>query len=152
MIKINGTRVRCLEGKKAYKEAIDFLNNQKTLQALQLNECLSLAADDHVKDMIAKKIFGHTGSDGSSLTDRITRRHGKKIYSQLGECCDKLKYYHGPNFPKATIIRYILDEGVPSREHRKLIYTEGFNYIGISMRKDNNGGYKGTLDFCASNL
>jgi len=34
--------------------------------------------------MIAKNMFGHTGSDGSSLTDRITRRHGKKIYAQLG--------------------------------------------------------------------
>lgn len=53
---------------------------------------------------------------------------------------------------KTTIIRYILDEGVPSRGHRKLIFTEGFNYIGISMRSDNNGGYKGTLDLCSSDL
>ena len=103
--------------------------------------------------MIKNNIFGHTGSDGSSLTDRVTRRHGKKIYGQLGECCDQPKVFEGPDFAKKTILRYILDEAVPSRGHRKLIYTSGFKYIGISMRKDEkNQGYKGTLDFCAINL
>ena len=102
--------------------------------------------------MVSKNIFGHTGSDGSSLTDRITRRHGKKIYAQLGECCDQPREFEGPDFAQITIIRYILDEGVPSRGHRKLIYTEPFTHIGISMRKDNNGGYKGTLDFCSQYL
>ena len=108
-----------------------------------------MAAEDHVKDMIAKNIFGHTGSDGSSLTSRVQKRHGKMIYSQLGECCDQPKIFEGPDFAQITVIRYILDEGVPSRGHRKLLYTKGFEYIGISMLKDpKNNGYKGTLDFC----
>ena len=79
--------------------------------------------------------------------------NGKKISGQLGECCDQPKVCEGPDFAKKTILRYILDEAVPSRGHRKLIYTSGFKYIGISMRKDEkNQGYKGTLDFCAINL
>ena len=103
--------------------------------------------------MIKNNIFGHTGTDGSSLKDRITRRHGKTVYGQMGECCDQPREFEGPDFAKITVIRYILDEGVPSRGHRKLIYTQGFNYIGISMWKDaKNNGYKGTLDFCAVEL
>ena len=81
---VNGIQVMVLEGKPAYREAIEFLKKQKPLEALELNECLSLAAEDHVKDMIKNNIFGHTGTDGSSLTDRVTRRHGKKIYAQMG--------------------------------------------------------------------
>ena len=73
--------------------------------------------------MINKNIFGHTGSDGSTLTERITRKHGKTIYGQMGECCDRPKVYEGPDFAQITVLRYILDEGVPSRGHRKLIYT-----------------------------
>jgi len=34
--------------------------------------------------MIDKKIFGHTGSDGSSMSDRISRRHGKKVNAWIG--------------------------------------------------------------------
>ena len=69
------------------------MKNQKPLHPLELNDCLSLAAEDHVKDMIKNNIFGHTGTDGSSLTDRVTRRHGKKVYGQLGECCDQPKEF-----------------------------------------------------------
>jgi uncharacterized protein YkwD len=60
------------------------LKAQQPLVPFELNECLCLAADDHVKDMIKNNIFGHTSSDGSSMTDRIKKRHGKTIYGKTG--------------------------------------------------------------------
>lgn len=56
--------------------------------------------------------------------------------------------FEGPNFAQLTVLRYILDEGVPSRGHRENIYTPDFKFVGSSLRKDKNG-YKGTLDFCS---
>ena len=59
-------------------------------------------------------------------------------------------FHEGPNFAEATVIRYIIDEAVPSRGHRSNIYSENFNYVGIHMAKHEKAkGYKSTIDFCS---
>ena len=69
-------------------------------------------------------MFGHQSTDGSGVRERIEKRCGKgTIYAKMGECCDRVKSFHGPNYEKASVIRLIIDEGVPSRGHRKLIFT-----------------------------
>ena len=86
-------RINALEGKSAYKEAIDFLEKVTPLQPLSWNHCLAEAATDHTKDLTKNKIFGHTGSDGSSLSERVKRRAGKKVYGALAENCDQLQSF-----------------------------------------------------------
>ncbi len=53
------------------------LTNQARLEAglppLKLNEALREAARGHAEDMAENNFFDHTGSDGSSLADRINR-------------------------------------------------------------------------------
>lgn len=41
-----------------------------------------------------------------------------------GENCDQPKYFEGPDFAQSTVIRFIVDEGVPNRGHRKNIYKK----------------------------
>ena len=70
-----------------------------------------------------------------------------------GQNCDQPKQFEGPDFAKTTVIRYIVDEAVPSRGHRHNIYNEEFKYMGACMLKDpKNNGYKNTLDFCSIKL
>ena len=38
------------------------------------NDTLEMAALDHYPDMAANKFFSHTGSDGSTFSDRMSRR------------------------------------------------------------------------------
>ncbi|WP_298843408.1 CAP domain-containing protein [uncultured Roseobacter sp.] len=41
--------------------------------ALQYSAMLETAALAHARDMIAEQFFAHTGSDGSGVSDRVTR-------------------------------------------------------------------------------
>lgn len=144
--------VNCTEGKTAYNEAIEFLEKQEPLHALELSECLTFAAADHLMDMIMKKFFEHVGSDGSSLSKRVERRCSDKVKSlSLCENLNQLRSFEGPDFAQSTIIKYIIDEGVPSRGHRSNIYNKDMKYVGICMIKDPYDGLKDVMDFSRSN-
>lgn len=69
---VGDLKVKSLEGKSAFNEAIKFCEKQEPLEPLQLNDCLNKAASRHTRDMIKSNIFGHTGSDGSSMSERIS--------------------------------------------------------------------------------
>lgn len=57
-----------------YKEAISFLKSIKEpLGEIQWNECLEMAAKDHLKDIGPKGILSHTGSDKSNYKQRIEK-------------------------------------------------------------------------------
>jgi uncharacterized protein YkwD len=51
--------------------------------ALTWNTLLTQAAERHSQDMVAKNFFAHTGSDGSTLGDRVTATG--YVWSNLGE-------------------------------------------------------------------
>lgn len=103
-------------------------------------------------DMIMKKFFEHVGSDGSSLTKRVERRCSDKVKNlYLCENLNQLKPFEGPDFAQSTIIKYIIDEGVPSRGHRANIYNKDMRFVGISMIKDPYDGLKDVIDFSRTN-
>ena len=102
--------------------------------------------------MVKNNMFGHSGTDGSSLRERIERRSGGGIiYGKMGECCDRVKSFHGPHYEESSVMRLIIDEGVPSRGHRHLIFTPEFEYAGISGRQEKQY-IKITVDYCAVNI
>ena len=61
------------EGPTAVTEAIEFLTNQSSLEPLQNNEDLNLAAQEHAKDIGPKSIIGHIGSNGSTVSSRFAK-------------------------------------------------------------------------------
>lgn len=65
---------RVNESKQTWIECYKFLINQKPLPPLRLSQALTQAAQDHAIDLAKTGMMGHTGSDGSSMADRITRR------------------------------------------------------------------------------
>ena len=121
---------------------------------MQMNECLRLAATGHTQDMVANNFFSHTGSNGSTMEDRICRAYGEpKIYGKLGENCGRPKLFEGPEFAKIAVMRNIVDEGVPGRGHRLNIYDKDYRYVGIHMRWDDNyEGYLDTFNFSSVDL
>ena len=59
------------ETRNHYNAAINALNAAKPCSALYFDKVLYLAARDHAQDLIKTNTFSHTGSKGSSPSDRV---------------------------------------------------------------------------------
>ena len=113
------------EGVSAVDEAIRALGQQKPLGEMIVSRGMSRAAADHVKDTGPSGITGHTGQDGSTPFVRMERYGNWK--STAGE-----NISYGNDEARAVVMQLIIDDGVSSRGHRKNIYNEKFNTIGIA--------------------
>ena len=114
------------EGLPAVDEAIRFLEKAGPLGPLTPSEGLSLAAQDHVKDIGPKGIVGHDGSDGSKVADRVNR-HGRWL-RRVGE-----NISFGYAEARGIVTQLIIDDGVPDRGHRKNIFTRQYATAGVAF-------------------
>jgi len=112
------------EGLKAADEAIRWLEKQKPAGALGYSRGLSLAARDLVAPQGASGGFGHRGPDGSMPSDRI-ERHGN-WESVIGE-----NIAYGQSTARDVVAAFIVDDGVPGREHRKNLFNAAFHVMGV---------------------
>ena len=122
-----GRLMRSNEGVDAVYECIEVLENTSPMQALKMNDNLCEAALWFAKDSAIHSIRGHVGSDGSILKDRIDRA-GFSPRSRCGEICD-----YGQYTARRHIMRFLIDDGVPSRGHRDNILNANFKYVGIGL-------------------
>lgn len=113
------------EGLKAVDEAIAYLRKQKPIGTLSPAKGLTLAARDHVKDTGPEGLVGHTGKDGSKMTDRISR-HGE----WLGSCSENISY--GEATARGIVLQLIVDDGVASRGHRTNIFNPNSTRVGVA--------------------
>ena len=113
------------EGVAAVKEAIHFLEKQKPLGMIEMDENLCKAARDHAEDTGPKGITGHDGSDGSSMSDRVER------YCEWeGGLCENIDYGEKPAL--RIIMSLLIDDGVKSRGHRTNLFNPDVKFAGIA--------------------
>ncbi|MFC4507827.1 MULTISPECIES: CAP domain-containing protein [Streptomyces] len=96
------------------------------------NAKLTKAAQDHSQDMADHENMSHTGSDGSSMSDRLSRVGYK--FRSAGE-----NVAAGYNTPES-----VMDGWMNSSGHRANILNCGFKEIGIGLAQP---GYYWTQDF-----
>lgn len=118
---VNGIITR--EGPSAVDEAIAFLEQQIPLPPLDAGTVLALAAADHAEAQGRAGSRGHVSPDGSTPGERV-RRHGGDIY--VGESIS-----YGMHDPDAVVRQMIVDDGIPDRGHRKLLFDRSFHYAGV---------------------
>jgi uncharacterized protein YkwD len=111
------------EGPSAVDEAIAFLDRQAPLPPLSEGAVLALAAGDLAAMQGAQGGVGHISPDGASPGQRVKRRGGD-IY--VGE-----SIAYGFDRPDDVVMQLIVDDGVPSRGHRKLLFQKDFRYAGV---------------------
>lgn len=111
------------EGAQAVDEAIDFLERQAPLPPLSQGQLLALAAHDMVEMQGYDGSVGHTPHDGSSPGQRVKRRGGD-IY--VGESIS-----YGYDAPDDVVMQMIVDDGVPMRGHRKLLFAKNYQFAGV---------------------
>jgi uncharacterized protein YkwD len=144
----NGTTLRLLnqppivtaEGAPAFDEAIAFLKSVAALPKLYTSRGLTLAARDHLADLLKTGKSGHVGSDKSSPDDRIRRR-----VNLFGDTAEIIKYY--TRLPREIAVGIIVDDGNPNRGHRKTLFSSGFLQLGIASGESSGFGQMTVITF-----
>lgn len=124
----------------AARECYRQMRSMKPLPILQPSLALWKAARDHAKDLGKWGKSGHVGTDGSNLSQRVNLYGTWK--SGISENCS-----YGFNDPLAIILQLLIDDGVPSRGHRKNILAPGMRYIGTSIQLHAKYAFNCVQDF-----
>ncbi len=127
-------------------QVLTLINNVRTsqgLQALDLQPQLSAAALDHSMDMACNDFVDHTGSDGSSWTNRISAQG--LAYSYASENI----YVGNPQFGGTP--QGAFDWWMNSQVHRDNILSDRVTEIGVGYVYNENSTYGGyyTVNFAA---
>jgi uncharacterized protein YkwD len=113
------------EGAAALDEAVAVLVASKPAGPLVLSEGLCLAAADHVADQGQGIQIGHRGSDASNPSARAGR------YSVGPAAVGEIIVY-GPWDAAAAVLRFVVDDGVPDRGHRRNLLRADYRYMGVA--------------------
>jgi uncharacterized protein YkwD len=127
-----GFSIMTKEGPHAYQLAKQYLHNVRASHALVVRSGMEMAAFDHAKDIAKNNLNGHTGSDGSGLEKRLAR-YG----SWMG--CVAENVFIGEADPEEILTNFLVDDGVPMRGHRGLVFSPEFYYCGIAQVKGHEG-------------
>jgi len=119
------TTVILKEGRAAVDEAIQALTRQVPLLSFEASEGMSRAARDLAAEQERDGATGHTGADGRDPAARISR------YGTWGRTMGENLAYGGETGTE-FVIQLLVDDGVPSRGHRKNILNGAFLVVGIA--------------------
>ena len=84
---------------------------------------MALAAKDHTQDTGSKGLTGHEGSD-KSLTGERLERYGR----WSGGNAENVSY--GKDYGINVVMQLLVDDGVPSRGHRRNLFDPDFTKTG----------------------
>ncbi|HEV8588813.1 MAG TPA: CAP domain-containing protein [Pyrinomonadaceae bacterium] len=113
------------EGWSAVEDAIKFLKVTKPLPPLRLSQGLYLAAAAHVKDQSSTGSTGHKGTDSTFIEQRV-----KPFGTWDGGIGENITY--GDDSARERILSWLIDDGFPSRGHRRRLLSSDYNVAGIS--------------------
>lgn len=122
-------------------EIFRLINEQRAaygLAPLAWNATLARAAQLHADDCYARGWCGHTGSDGSTMKERIIRQGYDPV--RWSECW---AWYGTPEMAVAMW----MDEVPPNDPHRRTILSTWLTEVGVGVVPGNGNGYYFIADF-----
>lgn len=128
------------EGESAVQECLRVLGKTKSGSILLPNNSLYNLAKDHVDKQGPTGQTGHDGPSGESFSSRI-----KRLMEQQGYTGENISY--GDDNARRIVIQLLVDDGVPSRGHRKNILDLKFDEVGVSIGKHSRYGSMCVIDF-----
>jgi uncharacterized protein YkwD len=138
----SGTYMTTAEGARSVQECYDALRGSSSSPLLMPSLGMSRAAKDHVNDQGPKGGIGHNSSNGNSPWDRLNR-YGK-WERDAGE-----NISYGASTGRDIVVQLLIDDGVPSRGHRKNNLGKDFAFVGVAAGTHKNYGMMAVLDFAA---
>lgn len=125
----------------AVEEAIDFLERQAALPALESDRRVAAAARQHTQIQGARGDVGHGGA--GALGQRL---RGQGVWAGLS--AENISY--GYDDPRDVVRQLIIDSGVPGRGHRRNIFGSGYQLAGVSCGPHRTYGYMCVIDFAGA--
>merc|ERR1719272_916386 len=89
-------------------------------------QSLAFAAEDHIADIGQTGTASHASSDGMTSAQRV-QLYG--TFSSYGEC---LWYGSEMADAKTIVLDLIVDDGVPTRGHRKGVYNPTYSAVRVA--------------------
>lgn len=111
---------------KEVKELIKYLEETPDMQLLYPKEDLTSAARKHAKDMGTTGRTGHSSSDGTSFSDRLS--YFKETYGGINENAN-----YGFDDGLDIVIDLLIDRGVSNAGHRKNILDRDMSFVGVAI-------------------
>ncbi len=112
------------EGTAAVDEAIAALQIQPPLPPLAPDPELAKVARAYAMEQGRAGATGHVSADGTTMSARI--RRNRMPYGPVAETIS-----YGQSTPADVVRQLVVDDGVPSRGHRKILFTSGLGYAGV---------------------
>lgn len=113
------------EGWNAVDDAIRFLKTVKPLPPLVASHGLSQAALTHVKDQGGSGGTGHRSGNSNMIEERV-----KPFGRWEGAIGENICY--GNESARERLLTWLIDDGVPSRGHRRRLMGTEYQVAGIS--------------------
>ena len=123
----------------ARQEAIDFLSHQRPLSALSPSAGLGAAAEQLARQQALDGQVGHA----SALRERI---EGYRVWS--GVVAETISY--GMTTPAAVVQQLVIDEGVPGRGHRGVLFDQTLNVAGVGCGPHPTYRFMCVIDFAGA--
>ncbi len=127
------------------QEMLNLINSERQkagVSPLCTNNKLSSAAQGHTDDMVNKDFFSHTGSDGSSVSTRVTRKGYK-----WRTVAENVAINNSVVGAQAAFMK--------SSGHRANILSSSYVHVGLAKATQTSGKWKGrqyyTQVFASSN-
>lgn len=134
----NGDRMT-FEGVRAVDDAIRFLERQRPLAPLAQGSVLGRAAADHVDEQGQRGSTGHFSANGMGPARRVALRGGGSYVSET--------ISYGFSDAVSVVRNLIVDDGVPSRGHRSVIFLSFLRYAGVGCGPHARADYMCVIDF-----
>lgn len=113
-----------VEGTVPVDEAITYLAAQGLIAPLAPAPLLAQAAADHVAEQSISGRTGHYGADGSAPSDRVVKRGGGPLVAEV--------IAYGAVDAADVIRQLVVDDGVPDRGHRNVLFSGHLRYAGVA--------------------
>ncbi|MFB2876795.1 CAP domain-containing protein [Floridanema aerugineum] len=117
---------------EAVRQGINKVRQENNLQPLKNNERLAQVARNYSQQMARDNFFSHTGSDGSTLSQRV--RAGGIFYWAVGE-----NLFRSRN--AAQPVEFAIKGWMNSPGHRQNILHPIFSETGIGVWREGNSYY-----------
>jgi uncharacterized protein YkwD len=135
--------VRTREGRTALEACIAVLEKTAPVGALLPDESLSRATGLLAAEQARTGAMGHVCADGRTLKDRVTQFCGDR-YMQMAE-----NISYGSREARAIVIRFLVDDGIPSRGHRINLMNPSYTHCGVTMASHPVYRHVCVIDFAA---